>query len=79
MALYKHSQYIQSSSDSVFDQLQQPSTPASHSGIYRCEECGREVTSEQGNGLPPENHHQHPVSKGKIRWRLIVYADHREK
>jgi hypothetical protein len=41
--------------------------------------CQREVASNEHEPLPPQNHHQHSVAQGSIRWKLIVYADHREK
>jgi hypothetical protein len=52
---------------------------AAGSGIYRCMGCGREVASNESEPLPPQNHHQHNQNQGSIRWKLIVYADHREK
>jgi hypothetical protein len=50
-----------------------------HSGIYKCTGCGHEIVAEQDRQFPPQNHHQHPVSQGKIRWKLIVFADHESK
>lgn len=41
------------------------------SGIYRCEGCGDEITSNRGNPFPPQNEHQHP-NAAKVQWRLIV-------
>jgi hypothetical protein len=29
------------------------------SGIYKCRHCKREVTSNQGDPFPSQNHHQH--------------------
>jgi hypothetical protein len=29
--------------------------------------------------LPPQNHHQHPNANVKIRWRLVVFAQHDPK
>jgi hypothetical protein len=72
MAQYKNPQYLSASADGKFDQIHQPGTPAPHSGIYRCEACGREVASNQSQPLPPQNHHQHSYSQGAIRWRLVV-------
>ncbi|MDB5600942.1 MAG: hypothetical protein JWN71_2986 [Xanthobacteraceae bacterium] len=79
MALYKHSQYIAHNSDEIFDQEHTPGTGAPRSGIYRCMGCQREVASNQGQPLPPQNDHQHGQTQGSIRWKLVVYADHREK
>lgn len=42
------------------------------SGIYRCEGCGDEITSNKGTEFPPQNKHQHPGSAASIGWRLIV-------
>jgi len=77
MALYKYPQYLRQVDDAIFDQINHPATPAPRSGIYRCEGCGREVSSTEGHPLPPQNHHEHSPLQGTIRWRLIVYADHR--
>jgi hypothetical protein len=79
MALYKSSSYIQQSDDPVFDQEHKPGGTTPRSGVYRCMGCGREVVSEENKPLPPQNHHQHTAAEGTIRWRMIVYADHRPK
>jgi hypothetical protein len=42
------------------------------SGIYRCEGCGDEITSNKDTEFPPQNKHQHPGSSKTIGWRLIV-------
>jgi hypothetical protein len=75
MALYKHGQYLQQTSDAAFDKISEPGTAAPHPGIYRCEGCGREIGIANGHTLPPQSHHQHTQSQGSIRWRLIVYAN----
>ena len=31
-----------------------------------------EIAANKGNPLPPQNHHQHSTSQGKIRWRKIL-------
>lgn len=74
MALYKYPQFLAQSQDAAFDALSGPGAVTPHSGIYRCEGCGREIAANQGNPLPPQNHHQHGVGQGLIRWRLAVYA-----
>lgn len=79
MAMYKHAAYLQKVEDEVFDKVNPPGTPAPLSGIYRCMGCHREVCSNEGEPLPPQNHHQHTQQQGTIRWRLIVFADHRPK
>ncbi len=78
MATYKYTAYVNSSSADAFDMLHSPGGRAPYSGVYRCMGCGREVTSEEGNPLPPQNHHQHTTPK-PIQWRLTVYADHKPK
>ena len=72
MALYKYSQFIGPNSNEAFDQLHRPGSTTPHSGIYRCENCGHEIASNQGNPLPPQNHHQHGYTQGTIQWRLTV-------
>jgi len=79
MSLYKYSEYLIQSDDRSFDSENSPGAAAPLSGIYRCMGCNREVASNEGQPLPPQNHHQHAPTKGAIRWKLIVYADHREK
>lgn len=79
MAMYKEGKYLTESQDAVFDTDHTPGTAAPRSGIYRCMGCGKEVASNQNEPLPSQNHDQHDQSKGAIRWRLIVYADHRPK
>jgi hypothetical protein len=79
MAIYKQAVFLQQSDDPSFDREFRPSDTTPYSGIYRCSGCGREIDSEAGNPLPPQNHHQHTASQGSIRWRMIVYADHKPK
>ena len=79
MALYKDKNYIAQSSDDVFDKILNPGDTPDRSGIYRCMGCHREVVAEESRSLPPQNHHQHTAEQGKVRWKLIVYADHRAK
>lgn len=49
-----------------------PSDAVPVSGIYRCLGCKREITSNQGDRFPPQNHHQHTTNQGAIRWKLNV-------
>ena len=77
LALYKYAADIAASSSDAFDKIHSPGTPAPHSGIYRCKGCNREVASNGGEPLPPQNHHQHTTTQGSIRWRMVVYADHK--
>ena len=79
MALYKNGDYLGHDTSSVFDDEHKPGTLAPRSGIYRCMGCHKEVASNQEEPLPPQSHHQHSTSQGAIRWKLIVYADHRPK
>jgi len=75
MARYKNSSYITYSSDAMFDTTYSPGTDTPHSGIYRCDGCGREIASNAGNPLPSQNRSQHDsTTHGTIRWRLSVYA-----
>lgn len=71
-ALYKYSQFLVKSDHQAFDQIHEPSAATPHSGIYRCEGCGKCVTSVSTHPLPPQNHHQHSYQQGRIRWRLVV-------
>lgn len=77
MALYKDSKYLDVSDSDEFDKVRKPGIAAPHSGIYRCIGCGHEVASNEGEPLPPQNHHQHTLAHGEIRWKLIVYAQHK--
>jgi len=72
MVLFKYPQLFQKSEDAVFDQLWSPGAKPAHSGIYRCEVCGREVVGENERHLPPQNHHQHD-SNQPIKWRLVCW------
>jgi len=74
MALYKYANYLGQSTDAAFDTLHNPGVATPHSGIYRCEGCGHEIVSEGGKQFPPQNHHQHTLAQGTIRWRLAVYS-----
>lgn len=72
MAVYRYSQYLEVSNHAAFNAIHEPGAKTPYSGIYRCEGCGRNDVSEEGKPLPPQNHHQHTLQQGKIRWRLIV-------
>lgn len=73
MAYYRYAQYLkQANPNTLFDNIHEPGAQCPYSGIYRCEGCGREVTSNGGDPLPPQNHHQHSYAQGRIRWRCVV-------
>ncbi|QIM64234.1 protein L [Frederiksenia canicola] len=44
------------------------------SGIYRCIACGKEVTCNENDPLPPQNSSQH-ISCRDIKWQLIIRTD----
>jgi hypothetical protein len=68
---------LSSSEDLVFDHDHQPGQRAKLSGIYRCAACGRETVVREGDAFSDD--HSHTVTEGPVRWRLLVYADHRAK
>jgi hypothetical protein len=72
VALYKHSAFIEYSSDDAFDKLCAPGSAAPWPGIYRCHVCGHEIAIAREHILPPQNHHQHKIGAGPIQWRLVV-------
>jgi hypothetical protein len=74
MALYKYQNYLVNSPSEAFDSLYGPGLQVPNSGIYRCEGCGDEIAANKGDPLPPQNHHQHALSQGAIRWRMIVFS-----
>lgn len=76
MANYKYAKFLSAIDGREFDIVYSPSTPAPLSGIYRCEGCGREAVSTKGHHLPPQDHHQHTLAQGKIRWQPIVISTH---
>jgi hypothetical protein len=70
--LYKYQQFLATSTHAAFDTICEPASATQWSGIYRCEGCGKAITSIAGNKLPPQNHHQHTIQQGRIRWRLAA-------
>ncbi len=78
MALYKFTEYITQSNDAAFDGVHNPGVTTPHSGVYRCMGCNHEIVSEANKPLPPQNHHQHTQAQGAIRWRMAVYAQHKQ-
>lgn len=76
MASYKYAHFLHKNESDAFDRYFTPGQAAPYSGIYRCEGCHKEVASNEGQPLPPQNHHQHSQAQGAIRWRLVVFAMH---
>lgn len=74
MAYYKYDHCLQKSNSDAYDFTYGPGATVPHSGIYRCQGCGREIASNKGDPFPPQNHHQHAASQ-PIKWQLAVYAD----
>ena len=74
MAYYKYENYLSKYDHEMFETIHKPGEAATYPGIYRCEGCGKEITHTLGSILPPQNHHQHSLAQGAIRWRLIVWA-----
>jgi hypothetical protein len=72
MAQYKYTEFLRHNTNAAFDQQHLPGAPTPYSGIYRCVVCGKEDIAVYNKPLPPQNHHQHPVGSGPIRWQLIV-------
>lgn len=72
MALYKNAGFLQVSQHANFDKLYSPGDTTPDPGIYRCAACGDEIGIAKGHTLPPQNHHQHKLGVGPIRWQLIV-------
>jgi hypothetical protein len=77
MAAYKYRHLLSTSEDLVFDHDHSLGAAAKLSGIYRCPACGREAVVREGEAFPAD--HTHAVTEGPVRWRLLVYADHRAK
>ena len=71
--LYKYPQYLSRTDSDIFDKDFTPGAITVHSGIYRCKNCGKEVTSVASHPLPPQNHHQH-AGNIPIIWQLLVWA-----
>jgi hypothetical protein len=78
MALYKDLKYLTKTEDAAFEAVHPPGGAVPFSGIYRCEGCGHEVVAEHARQFPPQNHPQHAPAQGAIRWRLIVFAQHKQ-
>jgi hypothetical protein len=79
MAMFKESPYLKPSQFAAFDEERDPGSETLYAGIYRCTDCNREIVSEESQPLPASSHHTHDADHGPIRWKLMVYADHRPK
>ncbi len=77
MAWYHDPEFIVQWIDALFDKLFRPGARTPHSGIHRCEGCGREIASAYPRPLPREDHHPHTPAQESMRWRLIVAVVHR--
>jgi hypothetical protein len=72
MALYQNGSELTHEINARFDTQHPPGTKAPWSGIYMCTNCRDEAACNHGDPLPPQNHRQHSVTKGPIRWVLLV-------
>jgi hypothetical protein len=79
MAWFKEDKYLNKSNGNAYDTDHPPGAVPPLSGIYKCIGCGHEVVAEHGRQFPPQNHPQHSILSGPIRWKLIVWADHEAK
>ena len=77
MALYNDGSYLSQSDSDAFTATHNPGSKTPDSGIYRCAGCGYEIVSEKPKTFPPESHHAHTTAQGKVRWQLIVFAQHK--
>ena len=76
MAFYKQSGFLKHDTGTGFDGFHNPGVKAPFAGIYRCPGCGHEIAIAEGHVLPAQHPPVHTVFQGKIRWQLIVAADH---
>ena len=51
-----------------------PGQTVPQSGIYKCQGCKREITSNRGDPFPPQSHHEHS-QQGGVKWRLIIWTN----
>jgi len=73
MALYKDGSHLTQSTDAAFDKTFSPGEAAPYAGIYRCTNCGDEISIAGGHTLPPQNHAQHTTNL-PIKWKMIVHS-----
>lgn len=73
MAWYRDSSSVVLAQDKPhWHTVYKPGEDVPHSGIFKCVGCKREITSNEGDPFPPQNHHQHTLGQGKIEWKLLV-------
>lgn len=77
MASYKYANDVSSNNSDAFDTEHSPGDMANNAGIYKCNGCGWEIAIAKGHTLPPQPHHVHAASQGRVRWRLAVFAVHK--
>jgi hypothetical protein len=77
MAIYKYGSNLMQLGNAIFDEEHEPGQPAPRAGIYQCLGCGREVIAAEDAPLPSADHHTHLPADGILRWKLLVFADHR--
>lgn len=53
--------------------------PVPVSGIYRCLGCKREITCNNGDLFPPQDHHLHATNRGAMRWKLNVKTNTKDE
>ncbi|MFC0406754.1 zinc ribbon-containing protein [Roseomonas elaeocarpi] len=73
MALYQNVGYVTQADEKAFTVTYQAGRTAPYAGIYRCQSCGHEIASAEGQVLSPEPHPHHPQGK-PIAWQLLVFA-----
>lgn len=76
MAWYQDATRLKQITNSVFDSEHTPGQMVPHSGIYRCKGCNKEIAANLGDPFPPQNHHQHNLLQGPVRWQLLVWAQY---
>lgn len=76
MPFYKSLQHFTQTIHKNFDVIaaHAPGHKAPDAGIYRCTGCGHEIGLAKDHALPPQNHHQHALRGGPIRWQLVAAA-----
>lgn len=70
MAFYKYPKHLHQNNGNAFDVTYGPGEEVEFSGIYRCDNCGREAACNKGDGFPPHN-----PNCEDIAWRLLVAVE----